>query len=190
MEIESLELNERSEVKLTDIDTPLSAEEKDQLDRVKKVAATNINLGLTAINLGTKFEAYRRKEINNHIQDASELQKTIQLLVDLNGKLSLHKDNENEKPITPEIREICDQLKAKKIDVLSEKETTLTKERLAEIKANVSSHTDRLKTDLQILFTAKLQVCIQELQTILDTLKRIEESSRSTRIIANMKAGG
>lgn len=148
------------------------------------------NLGLTACQLGAKVEKNMSSKILNYIQEASDLQKKIDLLVDLNGKLAIHGDNENEKLITPEIRGICKELKEKGIDLLPEKEQKISRERLAEIKANISAQTDRLKTGLQILFTTKIQVGIQEVQSLLDCMKMIEKYSRSTPIIHNMKAGG
>lgn len=191
MEIEGVDLTELpGSIFIEPKDAKPSIEEKDLLDRVKSASAPCIgNLGYLAVSLAQKVERFMNAKINNFIQESSKIQKTIDQLVDLNGKLSIHNDNENEKTITDEIRELCKSLKENGIDILSEKETKLTRERLAEIKANVSAHTDRLKTDLQILFTTKIQVSIQEIQSVLDSAKRTEEYSRSSKIIGNMKGG-
>lgn len=190
MEIEGIELNERTNTALLTPDqSPLTDAEKDQLDRIQSVAkkASGVNPGLKAVQLAMLFEKNKNREISDNISKASNLQKSMEELVDLNGKLALYSENETEKTITPEIREIFQKLKAKGLDILPEKEMKLSRERLAEVKATISAHTDRIKTDLQVLFTAVLGPAIQTLQSVMDCAKRIEEYTRSTRVIQNIK---
>ncbi len=189
MGIEGIELNEGTNAGALGTNrSPLSAGEKDQLDRIQSAAKTiNRNPVKMMIEAALTYDKAQNKKINDNITKATDFRNSIDLLVDLNGKLSLYSDNENEKAITPEIREIFQKLKAKGMDILPEKETKLSRERLAEIKATISAHTERVKTDLQVLMATEIQVDIQVLQTVLDCAKKSEENYRLTRVIQNLK---
>lgn len=133
------------------------------------------NIGLKMLQAGLKVEKFKSGEIVKNINEVSDIQKTIDQLIDLSGKFAIHADTEDEKKISPEIRSLCDSLKEKGIDILPENEIKVTRERIVELKAQVSAHTDRLKTDLQKKFTTEIQVKIQEIQSILECLKTIEK---------------
>lgn len=189
MEIEGIELGERTNAAVLEpTHSTITPAEKDQLDRILTVAKTSGAHPITDIvETALLFEKFKTRNINANIQKASNLQESMEQLVDLNGKLALYGENETEKTITPEIREIFQKLKAKGIDILPEKETKLSRERLAEVKAAIGAHTERLKTELQVLFTTELSVDIQILQSVMDAARRIEEYARLTRVIQNLK---
>src|SRR5690606_23420144 len=90
MDIEGIEPGESAAINLfAPKDTPLTESEKDLLGRVKTAAQSSIkNLGCGAAMLGKNVEALMRQKINKDIREAGDLRKTIDLLVNLSGKLS------------------------------------------------------------------------------------------------------
>lgn len=148
------------------------------------------NLALEILHVGLRVEKQKNQELQKHASEAAEIQKTIEKLIDLSGNFAVHMEGNEETVLSEEIQSMCQDLKEKGIEVLQGDNGKMSRDRMAEVKAHISSHTDRLKTDLQKKFTTEIQVKINELQSILDCLKTIEKySSRlNSTIISNQKA--
>lgn len=147
------------------------------------------NLGQSILNLGLTVEETYNERLLQDAHDAREIQKTIEQLIDLSTQFAVHADGDGEKAVSDKIQEMCNALKQSGIEILQSGEKKISKERMAEIKANISSHTERLKTDLQIKFTTEIQVKINELHSILECMKTIEKymSRLHSTIVSNQK---
>jgi ElaB/YqjD/DUF883 family membrane-anchored ribosome-binding protein len=194
-------------------ETPLTPEEKDLLGRVKLQTPNLItdlssykpilshsstgdstetkthNVTFAMLQYGILIEQSFNADLQKHASEASEIQQTIEKLIDVSGKLAVHMEGDGERVLSDEIQSLCQDLKDKGIEVLQGKEGKVSRDRMAEIKAHISSHTDRLKTDLQKKFTTEIQVKINELHSILDCLKTMEKyaSRLNSTIVSNQR---
>jgi len=144
------------------------------------------NLGYLMLKIGLEVERVKTRQIHAHLDEANQIQKKLGKLIDLNSKMTLYADNEDKKKLGDDVFKLNEELKAEGIDILGGLKAgdLISSERLAEIKGNISNHTDSLKTELQTLFTTKIQVKIQEIQSILECLKTVEKYWN--RLISNI----
>ncbi len=197
-------------------DAPLTPEEKDQIDRINSQSgkisddlssdkpipahlsagnateSKSYNLAYEVLNIGLQAERRYNDQLQKHAGEAKGIQGTIENLIDLSGKFAVHMDGDNEKALSDDIHAMCQELKENGIEILQGDEGKMSRDRMAEVKAHISSHTDRLKTDLQKKFTTEIQVKINELHSILDCLKTIEKyaSRLNETCVRNQRAGG
>ena len=133
------------------------------------------NLALEIVNLTVEKERFMSDQVNRHLDQIQKKQDAIGLLLDLNAELSGAKDEGGE-GTSEKAKEILARLKNDHaIDL---------KGNIAEIKHNVSLQEGRLRTEMQILFTTKVQISIQQIETIIsiakDIIRKDEQLKRAT----------
>lgn len=127
------------------------------------------NLAYEALKLALAKEQITNDKINGHIAEAKKQQDSIKLLLDLTAEINVLKDGGK---LSDKAKEILAKLKEQGIEVWKGGDE-LSKEQVSELKSLSSSQTDTLRSNLQILFTTKIQTLIQEIGTIMDVLKEI-----------------
>lgn len=147
------------------------------------------NLAAGIFDLALAKEQHYQNELEGHAEVARNIQATMSQLIDLSGKFALYTGDEKMVEISAEVKQLCKDLKEKGIEILQGEENKVNRDRLAELKALISSHIRRLETDLKIEFSTKIQVKINELNSLLECLKTIEKySSRlNSTIVSNQK---
>ncbi len=126
-------------------------------------------LAWEAVKAGLAKEKITNDQIQGHIREAERMQKQIDLLLDLSAELTAYKEG---KPIPEKMTQLLEQLKEEH-DIDLWKGGDFTKEKISELKSLTSSKVDALRSNLQILFTTKIQVLIQQVGSIMEILKDI-----------------
>jgi len=145
------------------------------------------NAGWEILSLGLKKEREYQIKLAHSTKDASDLQLTIQKLTELNGQLST---SEKDVVLTDEAIAICKELEEKfKITLLKPEETKVNPVRMSELKAQIGSQNDRLKTKLQTIFSTEIQVMINEINALMESLRTIQKFSDRlmSNVIANQR---
>jgi len=145
-------------------------------------SAIPVNITYSIVNLVLAKEQLNNEKLHHYAGEASKIQDSIELLVNLNGKLSV---SDQDIAVTDEVRQMAQDLQKQNIEILHDGEKTIKPERMTEIKALIGSHTDRLKTQLQQIFTTKIQVVISETNSILEAVRMIlkyDDRLKSTMI--------
>lgn len=127
------------------------------------------NLAWEAVKAGLNQEKVVNDKINGYVQEAEKIQKDIDLLLDVSAELTAHKDNQE---MPEKMKTLLAELKERGID-LWKGEGPLTKDKISELKSLSSAQVDKLRSNLQIIFTTKIQVLIQTIGSILDIVKDI-----------------
>lgn len=135
----------------------------------RSIMAEYPNLAFETLKLALAKEKVVNDKINGHIAEAKKMQDSIKDLLDLTAEINVLKDGGK---LSPKAKEILAKLKEQGIDVWKGGDE-LSKEQVSELKSLTSSQTDSLRSNLQILFTTKIQTLIQEIGTIMDILKDI-----------------
>ncbi len=171
---------------------PESEEEENKVSltdlKVSYVAHSTMPVNITymIVDLVLTKEQINNDKLHHHTDDASKIQDSMEQLVNLNGKLSV---SDQDIAVTDEVRQMAQNLKKQGIELVRDDEKSIKPERMTEIKALIGSHTDRLKTQLQQIFTTKIQVVISETNSILEALRMIlkyDDRLKST-IISNQR---
>jgi hypothetical protein len=148
------------------------------------ITLSKSNLMLNFILVGMAKERLYQSDLKKHANEAAKINATMKMLIDLNARLIVSDHDTN---LTDEIRASFDELKKNGIELLHDGEMKISPERMAEIKTALGSHSDRLKMELQNLFTTKIQVKISEINSLLDILKTTEKTwSRLLEFIISM----
>jgi hypothetical protein len=125
--------------------------------------------------------------LNGHIKKAEEHQKDIDLLLDFSSELTAMK--EDQKEMSEKLKTILGQLKERGIDLWKSEDQTLSKEKISELKSLSSAQVDKLRSNLQILFTTKIQVLVQAIGAILECVKDIIRNNSRLVSAANRLPG-
>ncbi|PIS02772.1 MAG: hypothetical protein COT85_01705 [Chlamydiae bacterium CG10_big_fil_rev_8_21_14_0_10_42_34] len=145
------------------------------------------NLAWESVKAGLEKEAQINSQLNVHLKEAEKNQKDIDLLLDLSAELTSFKKDENK--TTEKLKEILGELKERGINLRVNDEETLTEEKIAELKSLSSAQIDKLRSNLQILFTTKIQTLIQSISAILEILKDIIRNNNQLVRTANRLPG-
>lgn len=137
------------------------------------------NLAWEVVKVGLIKEGQTTHKINGHIDEATSLQETNDLLIKFRTELAALPENWTELPES--MKTVLNDLKAKGIDILGGKEFLKTKEAKEEYKFIATSHLDKKRNDLNLLFTTKINSLIQAIGTILDCLKDIVRNDSRLR---------
>lgn len=157
--------------------------------KVAKCASTQMdlcNLTLEALKFGLAKLQSQQKKVHNNIDEATQAQKTIEKLIQLSSQLPM---SEKDTILSDAVLEQFKDLEKSGITILQPNEKKLTPARLVEIKSLINSNNDRLKTELQIKFTTKIQVAISDMNSLIDSLKLIQKTSERFMefILENMR---
>lgn len=124
-----------------------------------------------AVLKGEELEKDCIKKIHVLEQKTNEMIHSIDLLLDLSretGKLNAEKPVLNDAIIS-----LVQQLKERGINLLDIPEgKAIDKEQLAVLKSSLGSHLDKLRTEVQQIFT-KMQTFVQNMSSINDTIKKM-----------------
>lgn len=144
------------------------------------------NVAYEFVKLGLAKEKFVNEQINGHVREANKIQKQIDLLLDLQGQLNALSNEASE--MTQEMKDIIAELKELGVDVWKEEKFEINKEKVSKLKSHASSQVDKLRSNLQIIFTTKIQVFIQMISSILEIVKEsIHNDTRGkSRILQNM----
>lgn len=132
------------------------------------------NLGWSVLTLGLQIESRYKERIVQETGKARQIQDTLQSLIQLNGQMP---GSENETVLTEEtLKQFAELEQRAKITLLQPGEKKVSPVRLNEIKAQIHAHSDRLKTELQTLFSTRIQVAISEMQSFMETMRKTCEA--------------
>ncbi|EKE07727.1 MAG: hypothetical protein ACD_17C00543G0003 [uncultured bacterium] len=154
-----------------------------ELDNVAQSGSLKFpKLAWEAVQLSLAKEKQLNEKMNGHIEEAGKIQKNIDLLLDLNALLIPLKKESNE--VSQELKNLLGELKERGIDLWKNDGKTLSKEDIAQLKSLSSAQTDKLRSNLQILFTTQINDCVHKIQAILEACKNIiRENSQLMRHI-------
>ena len=163
----------------------------DLIRRTESVALSHIsridlgpNLAWGALQAGLAKERQTNLEISNHVKDGEKMQKDIDLLLDLSAELIAHKEGQ---PAGEPLKKLLSELAERNIHLW--KGEDLSKEKISELKSLSSAQVDKLRSNLQILFTTKIQPAIQAIAAIMEALKEIIRSDARLKQKANQLPG-
>lgn len=145
------------------------------------------NLAWESIKLGLAKEKLVNDQLNGHIQAAEKHQKEIDLLLDFSAELTAHKKGEGE--MSEKMKSLLAELKERGIDLWKSEEMTLNEERVSDLKSLTNAQVDKLRSNLQIIFTTKIQTLIQSIGAIIETLKDIIRNNTKLINAANRLPG-
>ncbi len=120
------------------------------------------NLAWEAIKAGLEQDDFIYAKLNEHISNIETAHADIALLLNLNAELSGVEDEEG---LSEKAREILEELSDRGIDIEAES--------VGEIKQLAGSHESRLRSEIQIKFTTKVQYLMQNLQSLNEILQKI-----------------
>jgi hypothetical protein len=132
------------------------------------------NLGWESVKAGLAKETHTNQKLSEHIKTAEGHQQDINLLLDLSAELTAHKDDAT--VLSEKAQTTIAQLKNRGIDIWKGDLNSYSKEKISDTKSLINNQIDKLRTNLQIVFTTKIQTLIQAIGTILDAVKNIINS--------------
>ena len=133
------------------------------------------NLAWEAVKTVLLKEEITNRQLNGHIETVEKHQKDLDLLLDFSSELTGYKEDTTE--MSEKMKDLLAKLKERGIDLWKGEELTLSKEKIAELKSLSSAQVDKLRSNLQIIFTTKIQVLIQALGSIMEALKNIVQNN-------------
>lgn len=142
------------------------------------------NVAFEALMAGLIKESTTNTQLQGHIAKVKETQKDIDLLLDLSAALTASK---NDQKMSEEVKRLLGELKSRGIDLW--KGEVLDKEKISELKSLTSAQVDKLRSNLQIVFTTKIQTLIQQIGAILESIKDIIRQNSRVISTANRLPG-
>lgn len=184
-------VSEINEIALQDLSTQLSEQTslsptEEKTNEVAQEIFLNphrtIDPGKEAILAGAEFEKKSSQQLKVMEDKSNEIIRSIDLLLDLSreaGKLNAEKPKLNDTFIS-----LIQQLKERDINLIDlPAGNEIDKEQLAALKSSLGSHLDKLRTEVQQIFT-KMQTVIQNMSSVNDSIKKmISEQSDLIRKI-------
>lgn len=129
------------------------------------------NLAWEAVKAGLRKEHSLETRINTHIDAIQTSHDDIALLLDLQSALSKKEE------VSEQARILLDKLEARGIH--------LQGDNAEEIKRLASSHESKLRSDVQIQFTTKVQYLMQQIESLNQILQNIIRSDQKLKEKAN-----
>jgi len=146
-------------------------------------------LAWESVNAGLAKEKQSNLELDRHIKKAQDLQDSMKKALEGSTELTAVPDKGSHE-ISPKLKAIAKELKEKGLDLKLEEGGKITKEKALELKSLISSFIDQRRSDLQILFTTKIQVVIQNIGSIMEALKNIvKDNTRLNSTIVGHSGG-
>jgi len=144
-------------------------------------------LAWESIKAGLAKEEQSNNVLNGYIIQAEGHQKVIDLLLEFNAELTALGDKND---MTPRMKALVKELKENGADLKIDENTKINKDKASELKSLNSSFIDQRRSKLQILFTTKIQVVIQNLGSIMEALKNIvKDNTRLNSTIVGHSGG-
>lgn len=141
------------------------------LNRTEMNRVLTFDPSLEVIKAGAAFEKKSTDLLSAMEKDSNASIAMIDLLLDLSKEAGAL-DSENPK-ITEKMRGLIDKLKENGLSILDISEgEEIDKDRLTTLKSTIGSHIDKLRTQIQQIFT-KMQTVIQNMSSVNDTIKKM-----------------
>lgn len=146
-------------------------------------------LAWESVKAGLAKEKQSNDELDRHIKKAQDLQKALKDALEGSAELTAIPDKGSHE-ISPKLKAIAKELKERGLDLKLEDGVKITKDKALELKSLISSFIDQRRSDLQILFTTKIQVVIQNIGSIMEALKNIvKDNTRLNSTIVGHSGG-
>jgi len=146
-------------------------------------------LAWESVRAGLAKEKQSNSELDGHIKRAQKIQDEMKNALKGSTELTAIPDKGSHE-ISPQLRAIAKELKESGLDLKLEEGGKITKEKALELKSLISSFIDQRRSDLQILFTTKIQVVIQNIGSIMEALKNIvKDNTRLNSTIVGHSGG-
>jgi hypothetical protein len=127
-------------------------------------------LAWESVKAGLAKESQSNDVLNRHIEEAENHQKIIDLLLEFNAELTALGDKTD---MTPRMKAVVKELREQGVDLKVDENAKIGRDKAIELKSLNSSFIDQRRSKLQILFTTKIQVVIQNISSIMEALKSI-----------------
>lgn len=132
------------------------------------------DLAFAVIQVATKREFFGSEKLKALSAQVKEQLGDIDLLLDLSGELTELPDKDSH-DIPDKMKNIIAKLECHKIQVWKGGDK-LSKEKISEIKAQISSQVDKLRTALQTKISTEIQPEVNNLQSIMNIVQTILQS--------------
>lgn len=140
-------------------------------------------LAWESVKTGLAKEEAANGQLNGYIQEAEGHQKTIDLLLQLSAKLTSLPDKGSH-DLSPDTKKLLEELKQKGVDLNLDPNAKISSDKIPQVKSLLNSFIDQKRSKLQILFSTKIQVAIQNISSIMEALKNIVKDN--TRLISTI----
>ncbi len=132
------------------------------------------NLAHEIVELGLEMENYQTEhKLNEYQKQAHEHKATIDLLLKLSARLQKLPSDVASHKLSDDVQSLLEKLKAKDLDIFPESNGKITKEQLASSKSLIGSHIDQQRLKLQDIFTTKISMTVQFMNTMVDVMKNV-----------------
>ncbi|MBI5272846.1 MAG: hypothetical protein HY861_02550 [Chlamydiia bacterium] len=161
--------------------SPIQPSQIDELSsRVQGVARTGFpNIPLAAVQLGLAKEQMETRKIQELSKAVKQDLAVSNLLLTLSSSLTALPSDKSSHAITDKIRSSVIELEKHGISLpISSDTKTITKEQLTEIKASISEHNSRLRSQIQSTVSTEIQPTLTRLQSMMNTLSEILRATR------------
>jgi hypothetical protein len=146
------------------------------------------NLALEALNLGLKMEQFQSEEkIQKYDAEGRRHKQNIDTLLKLGSHLQKFSSENESHDLTDAMKALLSTLREQKIDLFPDLEipSVISREELGSLKSLLSSRIDEQKMHVQDLFSTKISIAIQFMNTTQDMMKEIirkDERQKSTAV--------
>jgi hypothetical protein len=154
---------------------PVQKELSDTDQKVNQLATVDHfpNLTWEILNCYLNYQESQQKKLTNLSNDASHINQKINNLTELRSKLP---NNEKSVELSESAQLLVKDLEKEGISLLQPNEKTISSARMEDLKTQIDAERDRLKSELNILFSSKMPVLIKELQSIEEVVRAILKS--------------
>ncbi len=136
-------------------------------ERVEEVSMATI------AHLAMQREAIGSLKLKNLTAQVQNQVKAIDLLLDMSQELTSLPDDVEVHELTDKMKEILQNLEVGHGITLFKEDVKITKEKLAEFKAQIGAKVDKLRTELQTTVSTEIQPETQNLQNIMNIVQNI-----------------
>lgn len=155
----------------------MDPESVDGVDMMQEAVKTDNfpNIALEVVRLALRVENYQTTHKLNALQkEGHELKGKIELLLNLKGELqAISKKDAASYELSDKAKDLLRQLREKEIDVFPGAGNSVTKVEMTEAKGRIESQISHHRTELQVLFSTKISVTVQFLNSMIDVVKNI-----------------
>ncbi|MBU6383808.1 MAG: hypothetical protein KGQ49_01025 [Verrucomicrobia bacterium] len=154
-----------------------------QIQEIPSEPSAFPNLAWEALKLGLAKEEAVNEQLNREIDRIQEMQTNISLLLDLNAEISGSKEDA---PLSAKAEALLMQLEARGVSLRKEGQS------IEELKRKAGSKESSLRSEMQIVFTTKVQRLMQMVESMMQILQHIIRSNTKLMdtITRNTRPGG
>ena len=142
------------------------------IQRTKTTVVDFPNFALAAVRFSILRENYGNQKLRALSANVKNQIQTIDLLLNLNSELISLPDKEPYE-LTPKIKDLLFSLERENIQIGKDFTGKINKEKLGEMKSQISAHIDKLRTSLQTTISTEIQPEANNLQSIMNIVQQI-----------------